>query len=396
MEIMEILQDFGITEEQYEQCLSDIADKLDGTSDLEWEEIKTKYNLPYNTDVLRKANGTIFGGYWVKKFLSRKNNALGENSAIIDIRKEKQKLFDERAAIMKIKRKEARFEEDLSKMRDLIAETGKEKYKPVAVKNLNGDTDLIVCLSDLHIGQDINSCGGVYNSDIAKKRLDDYFEEIVNIGKRNGSQDVFVLCLGDTLSGNIHVTTQLENRENVVEQVVRASELVSEFIFKLSEKFDHVYVNSVSGNHSRVGLKDNVLRGERLDDLIPWYAKAKLGHVKNISFIDSSYNFDSTIGRVNVRGKEYWLVHGDYDSYDQSGISKLVLMIGHKPTGIFYGHLHSNAFQSINDINVIRSGSLCGTGDDYTMSKRIQGSPSQMVVVVDEGGIKSLNPVTFN
>jgi len=395
MEIMEMLQEFDISEEEYEKCLSDITDKLDGVSDLEWEDIKTKYNLPYNTDVLRKANGTIFGGYWVKKFLSRKNKNL-DNNAIIDIRKEKQKLFDERAAIMKIKREEARFEEDFSKMCNLIAETGKEKYKPVAVKNIAGDTDLIVCLSDLHIGQDINSCGGVYNSDIAKKRLDDYFEEIVRIGRRNASQDVYVLCLGDSLSGNIHVTTQLENRENVVEQIVKASELVSEFIFKLSEEFNHVYINSVSGNHSRVGLKDNVLRGERLDDLIPWYAKAKLGHIKNITFIDSSDNFDSTIGKIIVRGKEYWLVHGDYDSFDQNGISKLVLMIGHKPSGIFYGHLHSNAYQSINDIEIIRSGSLCGTGDDYTMSKRIQGSPSQMVVVVDERGVASFNPVTFN
>lgn len=396
MDITAELQKLGMSEEEYEQCLSDIQDKLDGVSDLEWEEIRDKYDIPYATDVLRKANGTIFGGYAVKKFLAGKSSTDIADSRILDIRKEKQKLFDERAALNKIKRDEARLEEDIDKMRELIAQTGKEKYRPIAVKRSTGDTDLIVCLSDLHIGQDVDAWTGQYNSDIAKERLDMYFNEVVNIGKRNASQSVYVLLMGDLISGNIHLTTQLENRENAVEQVVKASELVSDFIFRLSEQFDSIYVNSVVGNHSRINLKENVLRSERLDTLVPWYLKAKLEHIKNIYFESSTIgSYDATIGTVVVRGKEYWMVHGDFDGFDQSGVAKLVLMIGHSPEGIFYGHMHNNAYQSINDISIIRSGSLCGTGDDYTMSKRIQGSPSQMVVVVDERGIKSLNPVTL-
>lgn len=385
------LEKIGMSVEDYENCLSDIADKLDGVLDIEWEELKDKYNIPLATDVLRKANGTVFGGYMVKRFMDDKRPVSSMDSKIADIRKEKQKLFDERAALMKVKRDEARIEEDVALLERKISETGREKYKSSVAKTIDGDTDMIICLSDLHIGQDTGS----YNSDVAKERLDEYLAQLIKIQKRNSAKDAYVLLMGDMISGNIHLTVQLQNRENAVEQVVRASELVSDFLYELSKHFENVFVNSVSGNHSRINLKENVLRNERLDSLIPWYLKAKLEHIDNIIFIDE-FNYDPTIGSIEVRGKEYLVVHGDFDSFNQSGVAKLVLMIGHTVEGIFYGHLHNNSYQNISNIKIIRSGSLCGTGDDYTVSKRISGNPEQMAVVVDDGGIVSLHPITLN
>lgn len=389
------LEQMGMTIEEYEQCLSDIVDKLDGALDADWEELRNKYNLPYATDVLRKANGTLFGGYAVKKYLDSKRPVTKADEVMLDIRKEKQKLFDERAALNKIKRDEARLEEDIAMLERKISETGKNKFKPYAPKIIDGDNAMIICLSDLHIGQEISSIQGEYDSDIAKSRLNQYLDEIISIQKRNKSKNAYVLLMGDMISGNIHLTVQLQNRENAVEQVVTASELVSEFLYNLSLHFENVYVNSVAGNHSRINLKENVLRNERLDSLVPWYCKAKLEHIDNISFMEY-YNYDDTIGSIIVLGKEYLVVHGDFDSFDQSGVAKLVFMIGHIPEGIFYGHLHNNSFQNINNVKIIRSGSLCGTGDDYTMSKRISGSPEQMVVIVDNRGIVSLHPITLN
>lgn len=385
------LEKIGMSVEDYENCLSDIADKLDGVLDIEWEELKDKYNIPLATDVLRKANGTVFGGYMVKRFMDDKRPVSSMDSKIADIRKEKQKLFDERAALMKVKRDEARIEEDVALLERKISETGKEKYKPSVVKTIDGDADMIICLSDLHIGQNTES----YNSDVAKERLDKYLAQLIKIQKRNSAKNAYVLLMGDIISGNIHLTVQLQNRENAVEQVVKASELVSDFLYELSKHFENVFVNSVSGNHSRINLKENVLRNERLDSLIPWYCKAKLEHIDNIVFIDY-YNYDDTIGSIILHGKEYLVVHGDFDTFDQAGVAKLVLMIGHVPEGIFYGHLHNNSFQNVSNVKIIRSGSLCGTGDDYTVSKRISGNPEQMAVVVDDGGIVSLHPITLN
>ena len=45
---------------------------------------------------------------------------------------------------------------------------------------------------------------------------------------------------------------------------------------------------------------------------------------------------------------------------------------------------------------MIRSGSFCGTGDDFTVSKRIYGEPQQMVVVVNDNGVMACYPVDLN
>jgi predicted phosphodiesterase len=150
----------------------------------------------------------------------------------------------------------------------------------------------------------------------------------------------------------------------------------------------------MSSNHCRLGKKDEVLRDERLDSIVLWYAKAKLQNIDNILF-EEEENIDSTIAKNTIRGKVYYSVHGDYDSFSESGVSKLVMMTGEIPSVVFYGHMHHNSFDDINNIKIIRSGSFAGTGDDYTVSKRISGKPSQMMCVVDNTGVIALLPVTL-
>ena len=148
----------------------------------------------------------------------------------------------------------------------------------------------------------------------------------------------------------------------------------------------------MAGNHSRTSMnKDEVLRDNRLDTLIPWYIKAKLSNCENVIF--NTANIDPTISNWIIRGNKYLMVHGDYDSFSESGISKLVMMLGFKPTAIFYGHFHRCSFDEIADIKIIRSGSFSGAVDDYTISKRMSGSPSQMVCVIDDNGVQTCYPI---
>ena len=90
------------------------------------------------------------------------------------------------------------------------------------------------------------------------------------------------------------------------------------------------------------------------------------------------------------------MVHGDFDSFSEKGVSKLVMMLGFKPTAIFYGHLHRCSFDDIAGVKIIRSGSFSGTSDDYTISKRLSGQPSQMVCVVDSNGINACYTVQLD
>lgn len=337
-------------------------------------------------------------------FEANQKNILGENdkeylnkiyTAKNELRKSKQELCDERAALNRISREQARSESNFKILEEQIKENGKTIFSPVKVNKYSSDNDLIVCVSDLHIGQDCNNGFGKYDSDVAKTRLEIYLEEILKIKQLNNSENVYIMLLGDLISGNIHITTRIENRENVIQQTQKAAELLSCFAYELSKNFNNVYVNSVPGNHSRVGLKDEVTRNERLDDIIPWYMKAKLSHLDNVIFVDYN-NYDETLASCTIREKEYWMCHGDYDKLDESGLSRLIMMTRRIPTGVFMGHLHECEYKTISGVKMIRSGSFCGSVDDYCVTKRLSGNPEQMVCVVDSTGVRSLYPVRLN
>lgn len=401
-DLIEKIREYGLTPEQYELCLSDAYQKANHTIDLEWQEIIDKYGLDIHYDTLRKATQTIFGGAFVSEYFKSKQAEKNDDSYLDEIRaekqeirKEKQRLFDERTALNKTLRENARIEEDLSNLEVLIKNNGAVTLPKVENIIDESDNDLFIALSDFHLGIKTDNYFGSYDSDIAAQRLSQYLDKIIKIKELHNSENAYILLLGDLLNGEIHFTTQLENRENVTEQVQKTAELISAFVYELSKHFKCVYVNGVAGNHSRTSFKDQVLRGNRLDNLIPWYMKAKLSHIDNIRFIDDQ-NYDATIGCCTVRGKEYLMVHGDFDSFSEKGVSKLVMMLGFKPTAIFYGHLHRCSFDDIAGVKIIRSGSFSGTSDDYTISKRLSGQPSQMVCVVDSNGINACYPVQLD
>lgn len=401
-DLIEKIREYGLTPEQYELCLSDAYQKANHTIDLEWQEIIDKYGLDIHYDTLRKATQTIFGGAFVSEYFKSKQAEKNDDSYLDEIRaekqeirKEKQRLFDERTALNKTLRENARIEEDLSKLEVLIKNNGAVTLPKVENIIDESDNDLFIALSDFHLEIKTDNYFGSYDSDIATQRLSQYLNKIIKIKELHNSENAYILLLGDLLNGEIHFTTQLENRENVTEQVQKTAEIISAFVYELSKHFKCVYVNGVAGNHSRTSFKDQVLRGNRLDNLIPWYMKAKLSHIDNIKFIDDQ-NYDATIGCCTVRGKEYLMVHGDFDSFSEKGVSKLVMMLGFKPTAIFYGHLHRCSFDDIAGVKIIRSGSFSGTSDDYTISKRLSGQPSQMVCVVDSNGINACYPVQLD
>lgn len=311
-----------------------------------------------------------------------------------EIFKAKQQLSDERTALNRMLRDSSRNSENLEILKKAIEENGKTTLPPIKV-NKTGSNDLIVCVSDIHLGVNTDGNFGSYNSDIVAKRLSEYIEYIKYYAKLHKTCNCYVVMLGDLISGAIHTTVRLENRENAIQQTQLVSELLSSFVYELSKLFNAVFVNSVGGNHSRIGFKDQVLRNERLDDISLWYMKAKLSHIDNIYYLDDE-NYDATIGKIVVQDKEYWLVHGDFDGYSESGVSKLVMLLGKKPEGIFYGHLHTCSYDEIANVKIIRSGSFCGTTDDYTISKRLSGKPRQMLCVANNTGITNIIPVELH
>ena len=371
----------------YDGTWEDIADLINFYYRADDTEYKTSsaYRKPYE-QAKKFYEGGVFSKFsedeYVKKLTDTKRQ----------LEREKVKVRDERRAWNKQNYNEARIDDFLEQMADSLRTSGAVQFaSECSDRALTSDNDMIVLLSDLHIGATFENIFGIYNTDIAKERMDKLLSNVLELQKMHNSEDCYVLSLGDQISGIIHKTIQVTNRENVVEQVKIATELISSFCYELTKVFNKVYFISASGNHSRLTtVKENAMHDDRLDDIVSWCVGLKLSHISN--FIMWS-GIDTSMSVFNVRGKTYVAVHGDYDDFSKSGIHKLISMIRVFPEACFMGHLHTIAVDEVNEVKMIRGGSLAGSGDSFTVEKRLSGKASQLVAITDDSGLTAYYPV---
>lgn len=365
-------------------------------SDLDYSELaELVYGKQYSSDVARRM---LYGSCKTLELIDAEGIEGIRNSCadsgdvmsdidmkIIELHKEQQKLLDQRSALRKIVRSNARREETASIIERAIVDSNLptlEYVEPIVTPSSN---DILVSLNDMHYGATHSNYWGVYNSDVCRKMMSKYLQKIIEIAGTHGSENCIVWENGDVISGLIHKSIQITNKENVVEQVIGASELIAEFLSVLSGRFRTVKFVSVSGNHSRLDPnKDNDIQGERLDDLVEWYLSARLQNFKNI-IIGSYEKIDSTMYVVNIRGKDYCGVHGDFDG-SETKIHALQTMAGRQLYAVMSGHLHHNKVDEVQGVKTVMAGSFLGM-DDYCVRKRIYGRPEQMVCICDESGI---------
>ena len=311
-----------------------------------------------------------------------------------ELERERIKFRDERNAWQKQNYIDARVEHKLDALEEHLLSQGRINFDIHNNVNISSNNDMLIILSDFHIGQCFSSIWGEYNSDIAKQRLNKLLNKVIEIKNIHNSENCYISLQGDMISGNIHKTIQVTNRENVIDQIKIASELISSFCYEVSKVFNHVFISSVVGNHSRIDKKDESLHDERLDDIITWGVELSLKHIENIHTLKN--NIDNGIAEINIRGKKYIAVHGDFDKYTSIGVSNLCMHLGFIPYAITYGHMHTCAVDESNGVKMIRSGTLAGSGDDYTIEKRLRGKPSQMVCICNDNGVGCYYPIELN
>ena len=251
---------------------------------------------------------------------------------------------------------------------------------------------MIAMLSDIHYGLAFDNNVGKYDSELAWKRVMKYAYELIDIAERNSIYVIYVPLMGDMISGIIHQTIRIENRENLIEQIVGCSELVAAFLKELGEHFE-VHVVSVAGNHSRLDANfENALRGEKLDMLITWYCKSKLANYENVYFHDN--DVDATIASFVVNNHTFVAVHGDYDADLSKTAQRVEKLISRNISYILAGHLHVPDMRFENT-GYIRNGCVCGSGDDYTIKKRLFSPPYQVAMIVGDKGVESIYPISL-
>lgn len=325
------------------------------------------------------------------KFIDSDEQINEIQAQIRQLERAKIQFRDERNVWSKQNYIEARVEQKLDLLEKELTSLGRTNFETHNNVNISSDNDMLIILSDFHIGQTFLSCWGAYDSDIAKTRLNKLLNKVIAIQKLHNSEKCYVSLQGDMISGNIRKTIQVTNRENVIEQIKMATELISSFCFELTKHFSKVFMSSCVGNHSRLDKKEDALHDERLDDIITWGTELTLKHIENFHVLYR--NLDSGIADLSIRGKTYIAVHGDMDRYNKSSVSNLCTFLGFVPYAIISGHLHTCAFDEANGVKMIRSGSLAGSGDAYTIEKRLTGKPSQMVCICNSDGVMCYYPV---
>lgn len=374
----------------------DIADIMNRT----WRSDETEY---YTESAYRKRFTTamdMFEGVIRPELEATMRDAASYAESIREERErlyeEKVRMWDARRDYNKSMRAVARHNDTLEMLERVIADEGRKQLPAVKAVHGDGTSDILCCISDVHYGIEFDTFIGKYNPEIAERRMAEYLQAAIDAGKTHNAERVHVALLGDLISGNIHHSIAVENKEHVIKQIIGVSDLLSQFVYGLAKEFKEVTVVSVSGNHSRMQPKDLALKDERLDDLIIWYLGTRLSAVDNVKITATADNPDTSVALLNVRGKEYVAVHGDYDPFSAAGVAKLSLWLGKIPYAVISGHLHEFSAITPFGIRCIRSGSLCGSGDSFTIRHRLRGLPMQTIAVCNDKGLHAIIPVEFD
>lgn len=395
----EELSKYGLTVENYEAILKDIDSKIDGKNDYDWSELKDKYNVQCNPDTIRKSSSTIFGGKIRSEYEKYKNELNNETSSqdeldvkIQNIRKEKIKLSDARIEYNRLIRQEARKESYADMVKRIICENVQPLNIPVHYTLFNSSTDLLVHLTDIHTGIEIHNWKNDFDEDILKKRIEKFTSDILDIRGHHDSENCY-LVIGEILSGIIHNNLRLQNNMDLMEQFKYVSELISAMLSRMANHFNYIYVYTTPGNHSRISpKKEDSLDGENMDVLLPFYLKARMQNIENITICDNT--IEPEIAMFNIRGNNVFASHGHKDS-PSNVVQNFTMMFNVKPDIVLLGHRHTNGLTTVYDTKVIESG-CCSGSDDYAVSIRKINKPEQTVSVIGDNGLICLYDIQLD
>lgn len=343
--------------------------------DLTWNDIadviNNELNCNYSADKYRKESYKILD--------KQASQLLQAEDKVFEYKKERVKLNDQRLQINALTRLVAREETFKEIAIEVASNISKNKIfdipKNITVKN--AEKKAILCIGDWHYGLDVDLFYNTYNVDIAVERITTLLNAVLVHLKEHSIDDLYVINLGDMISGRIHLPLRINNRIDTVQQTIEISEILAEFLTVLSEHTNVNYV-SVSDNHSRVEPnKKESLQTESFARIIDWFLEERLSNNKNIHFIENTFSEDFAI--FNVFDHCVVAVHGDKDP--QRGIVDRLnsYLQGHIDL-LISAHRHHFTADENNFTEFYCNGSLIGQ-DDYSANLRLNSKPSQLLFI---------------
>lgn len=363
---------------------------------VEWQDVadfRSEYvgDLEHR-DTVRKGSKLLYeyiDAGWVNE---PTENITSDSSELIAMRKERIKLSDARVDYNRLIRQEARKESYADMVKNIICQNVEPINIPVHYTLFNSSTDLLCHLTDIHTGIEIHNWKNDFDEEILKHRIEKFTSDILDIRGQHGSENCY-LVIGEILSGLIHSNLRLQNNMDLMEQFKYISELISAMLIRMANHFNHIYVYVTPGNHSRVSpKKEEALDGENMDVLLPFYLKARLQNIENISICDNT--IEPEIAMFNIRGNNVFAAHGHKDN-PSSVVQNFTMLFGIKPDIVLLGHRHTNGLTTVYDVKIIESGCVSGS-DQFSTSIRKVNRPEQTVSVIGNNGLICLYDIQLD
>lgn len=389
----------------YYKLLYELYNKKIKDKSITWLDIANQmnstFNLDYSESKYRKEYKNKSNDYDYFNFESLNDNKDNQIDVQLDnceqtrdfsiedklnLFKEAQILRDERNQLNQIYRQASReqYLKDIAiNCAEIIAKEYPFKKFTDHKFNVNSYRQGILEISDWHYGIEIDNLFNKYSPEICLERVNKLLDKTIDLCQQNNIKNLNIVNLGDMISGRIHAQIRIQNREDVVSQIINVSEILSLFLYNLSKYVNINYYDCLD-NHSRIEPdKKESLRLESLARIITWYLKQRFENVDNVTIHENNFNNDIIMFKVFdfvVAG-----VHGDLDK-QKNVIKNLQTFMSKNIDLICTAHMHHFTADEENGCMLICNPSLMGM-DQFAEEKRLFSKPAQTFIVSTEDNI---------
>lgn len=377
-------------ETDYEYCFRLSWEKSKNQLDIDWQEIVDLCGLDWSADHCRK---TMIGAIRHQEYINTKTREQLTNEQYtkllekeLELEKKKVKIQDMKTALNKQIRETARKEslgellEDKLKELNMQPKIINDEYK----SRISSGKSAIALFSDWHYGIEVDNFLNKFNPDICRERVEKLTDKIIDYCQLNKIDKLHVFIMGDIISSENYNVIRLQNRENLIDQIINASDLLTKAIIKLSKYIPYCLIGVCTGNHCRSQQKGDATNKDNYIHLIKKYLELGLTNVSNVAFIENSY--DDEIINAEINGLSVIATHGDKVA-KTNGSYKLSAIIDKKIDLLCLGHWHESRMETNHRTIVHINGSLVSS-DEYARNLNLYAFPTQKLLIIGDKEIE--------
>lgn len=236
-------------------------------------------------DILNELTGNVYGESAYRKKYQDFNKVLDANQEHFtntqkqierleqlktDIQKERYKLQAEKIGRDRVRRQESRFELLYENVRNAMQVLEPPVFKYSSAQS-HGTSNYVVGFGDVHFGSTFESDNNSYSREECKNRFKKLLNSLVEFVIAKNIGKLTIINVGDDIQGLLRVSDLQMNDTDIVMCVVEISQIIAEFLNKLSEFCEIDYYHCCYSNHTQtrnLGTKASVLAGEDLEKII--------------------------------------------------------------------------------------------------------------------------------